>query len=229
MRILVADDENEIRNVLKILLESASHEVVLAGDGERAVQVIRDDKRIDLVVMDIMMPRMSGISAAEKIREISAVPILFLTAKSLVKDKEAAYASGGDDYIVKPFSSRELLMKVDALTRRYNSYSTKAKDTGIIELYNGVSIDTALHLVKKGEGEIEMRDKEYEVLLYLAKNRGRTVGIAELYQGAWGEAPMPNSGNTITVHVLSLRRKLEDDPQSPRLIRTVWGKGYQID
>ena len=229
MRILVADDENEIRNVLKILLESASHEVVLAGDGERAVQVIRDDKRIDLVVMDIMMPRMSGISAAEKIREISAVPILFLTAKSLVKDKEAAYASGGDDYIVKPFSSRELLMKVDALTRRYNSYSTKAKDTGIIELYNGVSIDTALHLVKKGECEIEMRDKEYEVLLYLAKNRGRTVGIAELYQGAWGEAPMPNSGNTITVHVLSLRRKLEDDPQSPRLIRTVWGKGYQID
>ena len=229
MRILVADDELEIRNVLRILLESASHEVMLAEDGVRATEIIKEDKRIDLVVMDIMMPRMSGIDAAQRIREISAVPILFLTAKSLVKDKEAAYGAGGDDYIVKPFSSRELLMKVDALTRRYNSYPAKAKPDEIIELYNGVSIDTTLHLVKKGEREIEMRDKEYEVLLYLAKNRGRTVGISELYKGAWGEAPMPNSGNTITVHVLGLRRKLEDDPQSPRLIRTVWGKGYQID
>ena len=229
MRILVADDENEIRNVLRILLKSASHEVILAQDGERALEIIKEDKRVDLVVMDIMMPRMSGIDAARKIRDISAVPILFLTAKSLVKDKEAAYASGGDDYIVKPFSSRELLMKVDALTRRYNSYPTKAKPDEIIELYNGVSIDTTLHLVKKGECEIEMRDKEYEVLLYLAKNRGRTVAISELYRGAWADEPMPNSGNTITVHVLGLRRKLEDDPQSPRLIRTVWGKGYQID
>lgn len=229
MRILVADDELEIRNVLRILLESASHEVILAEDGVRATEIVKEDKRVDLVVMDIMMPRMSGIDAAQKIREISPVPILFLTAKSLVKDKEAAYGAGGDDYIVKPFSSRELLMKVEALTRRYNSYPAKAKPDEIIELYNGVSIDTTLHLVKKGESEIEMRDKEYEVLLYLAKNRGRTVGISELYRGAWADEPMPNSGNTITVHVLGLRRKLEDDPQSPRLIRTVWGKGYQID
>ena len=229
MKILVVDDELEIRNVLKILLTSASHEVMLAVDGEEAVLSVSRDKEIDLVIMDIMMPRLSGTLAAEKIREISAVPILFLTAKSLVKDKEMAYAAGGDDYIVKPFSSRELLMKVDALTRRYNSYSAKAKESEIIELYCGVSIDTALHLVKKGGTEVEMRDKEYEVLLYLARNRGRTVSIDELYRGAWGEIPMPSSGNTITVHVLGLRRKLEDDPQSPRLIRTVWGKGYQVD
>ena len=229
MRILVADDEAEIRNVLRILLESASHEVILAADGVRATEIVKEDKRVDLVVMDIMMPRMSGIAAAEKIREISAVPILFLTAKSLVKDKEAAYASGGDDYIVKPFSSRELLMKVDALTRRYNSYPTKAKPDEIIELYNGVSIDTALHLVKKGENEIEMRDKELEVLVYLSRNRGRAVGASELYEAVWGEMALPSSANTVTVHILNLRRKLEDNASSPKLIRTVWGKGYQID
>ena len=230
MRILVADDENEIRNVLKILLESASHEVVLAGDGERAVQVIRDDKRIDLVVMDIMMPRMSGISAAEKIREISAVPILFLTAKSLVKDKEAAYASGGDDYIVKPFSSSELLLKVEALTRRYNRYGVKddVLSDGV-RLPEGVTVSLEGRAVFKNGVRLDLRDKELEILLYLVKNRGRIVSPDELYSAVWEEMPLASSGNNVTVHILNLRRKLEGNSSSPRIIRTVWGRGYQID
>jgi DNA-binding response OmpR family regulator len=149
---------------------------------------------------------------------------------SLDTDKEEAYAGGGDDYLVKPFSSRELLMKVDALTRRYNSYSAKGESSPeIIRLFGGVLIYPDQREVCKNGGVIDVRDKEYEVLLFLAKNRGRVVSPSELYEGVWGEMSLPSSNNTITVHILNLRRKLEDDPSSPKIIRTVWGKGYQID
>ena len=121
MKILVVDDELEIRKVLRLLLTGAGYEVIEASDGLMAVDTVREDSGIDLCIMDIMMPNMNGVEATGKIREFSAVPVLFLTAKSLDSDKEAAYSGGGDDYLVKPFSSRELLMKVEALTRRYNS------------------------------------------------------------------------------------------------------------
>ena len=125
MRILVVDDEFEIRNILRLLLTNAGHEVKDAADGALAVDMLREDTRIDLCIMDVMMPKMTGIEATEKIRTFSTVPILFLTAKSMESDKESAYSAGGDDYLVKPFSSKELLMKVEALTRRYNSYRSK--------------------------------------------------------------------------------------------------------
>ena len=229
MRILVADDESEIRNILRLLLESANHEVIVAKDGKEAVECVRGDSELDLCIMDIMMPYMSGIAATEKIREFSVLPILFLTAKSLDSDKEGAYRAGGDDYIVKPFSSRELLMKVDALTRRYNSYSKQRKSGELIQLLGGVTIDTEIREVMKNGETVDVRDKEYEMLVYLSKNRGRAVGAHELYSAVWDEIALSSSSNTITVHILNLRRKLEDNPSSPRIIRTVWGRGYQID
>lgn len=227
MRILVVDDESEIRNVVKLLLVNKGYEVVEAKNGEEAVAAVSSDKEIDLCIMDIMMPKKSGITAAGEIRAFSTVPILFLTAKSLESDKERAYGVGGDDYIVKPFSASELIMKVDALTRRYNSYAMKSKG-GALSV-GDVTVDPERRAVTKRDIELDVRDREYEMLLYLIKNRGRTVSADELYKMVWNELPLPSSGNTITVHVLNLRKKLEDDPSAPKLIRTVWGKGYQID
>ena len=230
MRILIADDEAEIRKVLKLLLENAGHSIIEASDGEEVAETVRFDGNIDLCIMDVMMPRMDGIQATQKIRSFSPVPILFLTAKSLDSDKEMAYNGGGDDYLVKPFSSKELLMKVDALTRRYNSYSAKGDNSeDILRLYGGVLLYPNRREVFKNGSVIDVRDKELDVLIYLATHRGRVVSPSELYEGVWGEMSLPSSNNTITVHVLNLRRKLEDDPSSPKVIRTVWGKGYQVD
>ena len=230
MRILVVDDELEIRKVLKLLLEKSGYTVLTAGNGAAAVKAIEENADIDLCIMDIMMPRMTGVEATERIRKISDVPVLFLTAKSLESDKETAYASGGDDYLVKPFSSKELLMKVDALTRRYTSYKTKSESTGeMIRLYGGVLLNIDTREVVKNGAPVDVREKEIDVLIYLAKNRGRVVSPRELYEAVWGEVSLPSSSNTITVHVLNLRRKLEDDPGSPKIVRTVWGRGYQID
>ena len=228
MRILVCDDEAEIRDILRLLLESAGYEVVDVDRASRAIDVLRDDPGIDLCIMDVMMPAMSGVAAVQRIREFSSLPIIFLTAKSLDTDKEEAYGAGGDDYIVKPFSSRELLMKVEALIRRYTTYGIKTEGE-IQRLYGGITISADKREVTKNGSVVEMRDKELEVLLYLAKNRGRVVSPSELYESVWGEIALPSSGNTVTVHILNLRRKLEENPSSPRLIRTVWGKGYQID
>lgn len=230
MKILIADDEIEIRRVLRLLLEAEGYSVLEATDGESAVNTVMSNRDIDLCVMDIMMPGMSGIEATEHIREFSAVPVLFLTAKSLTEDKVLAYGSGGDDYLVKPFAPRELLMKIDALTRRYNVYSAKGEDNSeVIRLKGGIFVNITQRRVEKLGRLIDVRDKELDVLIYLLKNRGRAVGADELYSSVWGELPLPSSGNTITVHILNLRRKLEDEQSSPKLIRTVWGKGYQID
>lgn len=229
MRILIVDDEIEIRKVLRLLLENAGHEIIEAGDGKSAVECVRADGQIDLCIMDIMMPTMNGIEAVKQIREFSPIPVLFLTAKSLESDKEAAYSGGGDDYLVKPFSSREMLMKVDALTRRYTSYSVKKQSEDEIRLGSGVVILPKTREVIKNGAQIDIRDKEFEMLLYLAKNRGRAIDSRELYNRVWEEMPLASSNNTITVHILNLRRQLEDDPSSPKIVRTIWGKGYQID
>lgn len=230
MRVLVCDDEKEIRQIIRLLLEKAGYEVLEAQDGAAAVTLLGEDRGIDLVIMDIMMPRMSGVEATEKIRGFSTVPVLFLTAKSFDSDKTSAYNAGGDDYLVKPFSAPELLLKVDALTRRYNTYGAKeSENTVAIRLSGGVVILSEKREVMKNGELIDLRDKEYEVLNYLVKNRGRVVGAEELYEAVWGEIPLPSSSNTITVHILNLRRKLEDNSASPKLIRTVWGKGYQVD
>lgn len=230
MRILVVDDEAEIRRVLELVLNNSGYETVLASDGEEAVDIMKSSPDFDLCIMDIMMPKMSGIDATREIRRFSSVPILFLSAKSLPQDKTEAYSSGGDDYIVKPFPMAELLLKVEAMTRRYNLYSVKEAASGeLVRLQGGITVNVDEREVMKNGVRIEMRDKEIDVLIYLVKNRGRCISSDELYEKVWGEMPLPSSGNNITVHILNLRRKLEENFASPRLIRTVWGKGYQID
>ena len=229
MKILIADDEQEIRKVLRLLLEERGYTVCEAHDGEDAVRAMREDSSVDLCIMDIMMPRLNGIEATREIRAFSTVPILFLTARSLDTDKESAYAEGGDDYLVKPFSSRELIMKVEALTRRYNSYTPKAESEGAIRISGGILIYPETREVTKGGSPVDIRDKEFDLLLYLARHKGEVLSAQKIYEGVWGEMPLPSSNNTITVHILNLRRKLEDESSVSKIIRTVWGKGYQVD
>lgn len=229
MRILLADDESEIRNVLRLLLTNKGYEVIEACDGNAAVRLAHENNDIDLCIMDIMMPGCSGVDATAQIRKFSDVPVIFLTAKSLDKDKLDAYSSGGDDYLVKPFSPKELLMKVEALTRRYNIYGHKETEVDSVRLPYGIVINPSRREVMRNGEVIDIRDKEYEVLLYLVKNRGITVSAKEIYESVWCEMSLPSSNNTVTVHILNLRRKLEDNSSAPKLIRTVWGKGYQID
>jgi DNA-binding response OmpR family regulator len=229
MKILIVDDEIEIRKVLRLLLESAGYEIAEASDGARAVDMLLEDPTVDLCIMDIMMPVMNGIEATRKIREFSTIPVLFLTAKLLESDKAAAYSGGGDDYLVKPFSSRELLMKVEALIRRYNNYSMRGHGGAVIRLWGGVLLMPDKREVTKNGAPVDLSDKEVDMLIYMARHRGKPVNPRELYEAVWGEIPLASSGNNVTVHILNLRRKLEDSASGQKVIRTVWGKGYQID
>jgi DNA-binding response OmpR family regulator len=229
MKILVVDDEREIRNVLRLLFENQGYEVIEAEDGAQAVRKMRETVGVDICIMDIMMPERSGVDATAEIRRFSNVPVLFLTAKSLDADKLEAYGAGGDDYVVKPFSPKELLMKVTALVRRYNQYAGKEPEGDAITLPCGVVIYPSKREVFKNGEAIDIRDKEFEVLLCLAENKGKTLSASEIYESVWEEMSLPSSNNTVTVHILNIRRKLEDGASGSKLIRTVWGRGYQID
>lgn len=226
IRILVVDDEADIRRIIRILLESRGYRVLEAPNGRLAVETIRKEPDVDLILLDIMMPKLSGIEASREIRSISSAPILFLTARTQEQDKLEAYSSGGDDYLAKPFSHGELLMKVDSLLRRYRVY--KGKVTGK-QLKSDVVLDEENRRILRGGEALELTETEYSILQFLADHRGSVVSVAQIYEGVWHEKYMPASNNTVMVHIVNLRKKLEDDPANPRLIRTIWGKGYQID
>ena len=224
IRILAVDDEPDLRSLLRILLKNRGYEVLEAASGREAVELVRSEPRIDLVIMDIMMPGLSGIEACAEIRKFSTVPMLFLTAKSQLADKAEAYASGGDDYLAKPFSQNELMMKVESLTRRYRVYKGKQEPAAGLD----ITLDEKRGCAFRGGQRIELTDKEFAILRFFFRNRGRTMDVQTVYEGVWGEKYMPSSNNTVMVHILNLRKKLEADPANPKLIRTVWGKGYQF-
>ena len=224
IRILAVDDEPDLRGLLRILLKNKGYEVLEAASGIDAVEIVRSEPRIDLVIMDIMMPGLNGVEACAEIRKFSTVPMLFLTAKSQLADKAEAYASGGDDYLAKPFSQSELLLKVESLTRRYRVYKGKTEAGSGVD----ITLDESRSIAIRNGQKIDLTDKEFSILRFFFQNRGRTLDVQTVYEGVWGEKFMPSSNNTVMVHILNLRKKLESDPANPKLIRTVWGKGYQF-
>jgi len=224
-KILIVDDDPDIRQVLTLLL-SSDYEVASAENGFAAVEYIEKNIDTDLVILDVMMPGMDGYSTCDKIRDLTNAQILFLTAKSSESDRLSAYKSGGDDFLSKPFSQSELLAKVSSLLRRYMQY--KGKPQRALEAGN-VSVDQTTHTVTRGGEALALTETEYLILEYLLKNRGKVVTTQELYEAVWNERFLAGSSNTVMVHVLNLRRKVEDSKSSAKLIRTVWGKGYQID
>ena len=223
--ILIVDDDPDIRKVLTLLLKE-SYQVAQAADGKAALQYLQAHPETDLVVLDVMMPGMDGFETCEKIRAFSTLPILFLTAKSAEADRLSAYSMGGDDFLSKPFSQGEFLAKVRSLLRRWTDY--RGKPAAALVLGN-LEVDLAQRSVKNAGKDVTLTDTEYAILEHLLNHRGQTVTAADMYEAVWKEKFLPGSGNTVMVHVLNLRRKIEENPSSPKIIRTVWGKGYQID
>lgn len=231
-KILVVDDEKDIRSLLKIYIKKMGYEFLEAEDGAIALEVVRENPDLDLIVMDIMMPNMDGIAACTKIREISTAPVLFLTAKTKEPDQNQAYNAGGDDFLAKPFTQGEFNRRVSALVRRYNVYQGKnsqngESDNGEIAIKN-IIIDPVNQRVKKNGELVKLTDREYELLYFLALRKGKPCSIVELYEKVWKEDYLSSSSNTIMVHVLRLRQKLEDNPTKPEILKTVYGKGYQV-
>lgn len=226
IRILAADDEEDIREILRILLESKGYSVACAANGSEAAAYIAQHPEVDLVILDIMMPGLSGIEACREIRRRCAAPVLFLTAKTMESDKAAAYGSGGDDYLAKPFSQAELLMKVDSLVRRYRVYRGKPdhpQKGKRLALYAEKG-----YVLRDGE-VVPLTNKEVEILQFFMSHPGKMIDARTLYEGVWKDQYLPASNNTVMVHILNLRKKLERDYTNPTLIRTVWGKGYQLE
>lgn len=232
--ILVADDESDIRDLLRILLEKDGYRVLEAGDGVSAVEAVAAHGDVSLILLDIMMPNMDGFLAARALRKKTDAPILFLTARSSDADKTAAYASGGDDYIVKPFHATDLRLKVGAMLSRYERYRVSTEEEppaedGVIRFTGEVEWHPEEKAVYRQGTRVELTEREYLLFARLAEGRGENLPPAVLYEDVWREAYLASSSNTVIVHIANLRRKLEKDPSSPTLIRTVWGKGYRID
>ena len=224
-RILIVDDDPDIRKVLRLLL-SENYFVAEAPDGQTAVDYMRQNPDTDLVILDVMMPGMDGIETCAALREFSTAPVLFLTARSAEQDRISAYQSGGDDFLSKPFSQAELLAKVSSLLRRYKEY--RGKPATVITL-DDLEVDLATRSVTRCGKPVVLTDTEYAILEYLIQKRGSIVTAAELYEAVWGAKFLSGSGNTVMVHVLNVRRKIEAEPSKPKILRTVWGRGYQID
>lgn len=223
-RILVADDEPEIREVLRMMLESEGYEILEACNAQEAVE---QADRVDLVILDIMMPGESGIHACTKIREKTNVPVLFLTAKSGEHDKVLGFSAGGDDYLVKPFSYMELLSRVKALIRRYRVYQKSEDKNEKLVLYRDITIDQDLQTVQVNGTKISLTEMEYQILLLLVSNPRKVFSVKEIYETIWKETFFPNSGNTVMVHIRNIRRKLEQNGEP--YIQNIWGRGYCVN
>lgn len=228
--ILIIEDDDAIREGIKILLEAEGYLVQEAPDGISGLEQLQDATA--LVILDIMMPGISGITVCENIRRISNVPVLFLTAKDQEADKLIGLAVGGDDYLVKPFSFAELLARIRALLRRHTVYDRavcpgNSSGPGDILEQGDVRISIVCNQVWVRGRAVALTELEYQLLLLLVNYPGKVFSIRNLYESIWQEPFIYTSGNTVMVHIRRLRKKIEKDPQNPQLIETVWGKGYR--
>lgn len=229
--ILVVDDDNDIREGIRILLAGENYAILEAGSGQKALELL--NASVDLVILDVMMPGLSGLRVCEEIRKISAVPILFLTAKAQESDKLVGLTAGGDDYLAKPFSYAELIARVKALLRRYCVYRGKAQ-TGVLSRDNtlaahNVRLSLESNQVWVGGKEVDLTDIEYRILRLLMETPQKVFSIQNIYESIWNEPYYYISNGTVMVHIRKLRVKIEEDPQNPRRVRTVWGKGYRFE
>lgn len=222
--ILVADDDREIREILRLLLSGDGYCVVTAQDGQEAVEQASTD--VDLFILDIGMPRLSGILAAAEIRKNSNAPIVFLTAYSGESDKVMGFSVGADDYIVKPFSNAELLMRIRAILRRSSGTAAQPVQKNQLPIADAV-LDLDRQLVRKGEQEIALTYTEFKILELLARNKKRIFSLDHIYDAIWDDNAVGN--DAIMVHIKNIRKKLGDNSRDPVYIKTAWGRGYYVD
>lgn len=225
-RILVVEDDQDIGSLLQDSLTRVGYEVLRAQDGRRAVELVNDS--LDLVILDIMMPGISGIETCRQIRESSNVPILFLTARSSTLDKTEGLLAGGDDYMTKPFSEDELHARVIAQLRRYTIYKEKREPEEMFLVGGKLRVNEEFNEVWKEGRQIMLSDLEYRILKLLMSKRNKIFSAQNIYESVWSQPYFYCSNNTVMVHIRKLRSKIEEDPAHPTYIQTEWGKGYRF-
>jgi DNA-binding response OmpR family regulator len=226
MKILIAEDEADIRSLLKISLENEGYTVFSVNDGIDALACLKNED-IDLAILDVMMPRLDGFNLLRKIRETSTIPVIFLTARTAEMDKVLGLSIGADDYLAKPFSVGELIARVGAQLRRNNDYlGTKPKETNLIQ-YGDLTLDKDCCCLYKKDNHIVLNAKEYKLMQFLMENPEKVYTKKQLYIAVW-EDDYYYDDNTIMVHISHLRSKIEDDPQNPEYLKTIRGIGYKF-
>ena len=225
--ILVCDDDKEIVEAISIYLSQENYQIFKAYDGEQAIEVLKQED-IQLLIIDIMMPRLDGIRATLKIRESSSIPIIILSAKSEDADKILGLNVGADDYVTKPFNPLELVARVKSQIRRYTLLGNAAELNQRVYQVGGLVINDDLKEVVVDDEPVRLTPIEYNILLLLVKNQGKVFSINQIYENIWNEDAI-GADNTVAVHIRHIREKIEINPKEPRYLKVVWGVGYKIE
>ena len=225
--ILVCDDDKDIVEAIDIYLSKEGCNIIKAYDGMEAMEILKKED-IQLLLIDVMMPRLDGIRATLKIREKSIIPIIILSAKSEDSDKIIGLDVGADDYITKPFNSLELIARIKSQIIRYTRLGTIAEPKSNVSSVGGLEIDDECKEVKVDGEIVKLTPFEYNILLFLVKNPGRVFTIDQIYEAVWNEEAVA-ADNTVAVHIRHIREKIEINPKEPRYLKVVWGVGYKIE
>ena len=225
-KILICDDQPDIVNALKIYLAPEGYTLLEAYNGADAVQIAKDND-VQLILLDIMMPEMDGITATSKIREFSNVPIILLTAKSETEDKVLGLNVGADDYITKPFAPVEVLARVKSQLRRFSSLGSRTEDASVITLGGIVLDDRTKQVTVEGE-PVNLTPTEYAILKLLMSSPGKVFSTKVLYESVWQEVALGSEG-AVAVHIRHLREKIEINPSEPRYLKVMWGQGSKME
>jgi DNA-binding response OmpR family regulator len=225
--ILVCDDDREIVEAIEIYLSKEGYNVIKAYDGLEAIEILEKED-VQLLLIDVMMPKLDGLRATLKIREKSGIPIIILSAKSEDSDKVIGLDVGADDYITKPFNPLELIARVKSQLRRYTKLGTMAGQKSNVYTVGGLEVnDDSKEVTVDGES-VKLTPYEYKILLLLVKNQGRVFTIEQIYENVWEEEAIA-ADNTVAVHIRHIREKIEINPKEPRYLKVVWGVGYKIE
>ncbi|HBW14182.1 MULTISPECIES: response regulator transcription factor [Proteiniclasticum] len=225
--ILIVDDEKEIRDLIEIYLSNEGYETIKASNGVEALETV-EKHHVDLIILDIMMPKKDGIQACMELRKTKNMPVIMLSAKSQDMDKILGLTSGADDYLTKPFNPLELIARVKSQLRRYYTLNAdKPRNDSVLTL-DDITININTREVKKGSESIKLTKTEFDMLEYMTRNTGIVLSVEKIYENVWKEEFL-ESENTVMVHIRKLREKIEDDPRNPRYIKTVWGVGYKVE
>lgn len=225
--ILVVDDDKEIADLVEIHLVSDGYRVYKANSAKEGMEIF-EKEQIDLMILDIMMPEVDGLTMCSMVREKSNLPIIMLSAKSTDLDKIVGLSNGADDYVIKPFNPLELMARVKSQLRRYTTFNVpQERQTKEIVVTN-LRIDTINHRVIANEKEVKLTPIEFKIITLLASNPGKVYSTDEIFEQVWNEK-MYEANNTVMVHIRRLREKIEINPRNAKIIKTVWGVGYKID
>lgn len=226
--ILICDDDKEIVDAIEIYLKNEGYKVYKAYDGEEAIRILKTED-IQLLIMDVMMPKLDGIHATLKIREYSSIPIIMLSAKTEDTDKILGLNVGADDYVSKPFNPLELIARVKSNLRRYTKLGNmSAPEESNVYRIGGLCMDDDTKEVTVDGEPVRLTPIEYSILLLLVKNPGRVYSIDQIYENIWNEAAI-GADNTVAVHIRHIREKIEINPKEPKYLKVVWGVGYKVE